>query len=251
MRWTERQRAMLLEMGVRLWSREVATDVREPVGAASGSAAGLRPLMQAQGPAASTDRMAAPTRRGERVAEPLARVRTASDVSRSGAARNAVPATAPEAGGMPLVDQVPADWLVVGEGRVAAAAPTGESAVDAQRQLLANMLRAIGVSHAAATPAWRACHVALGADVECDLADIIDRVRPRIVLAFGRAAAQALLGIDEPIGRLRGQVHECHGIAAIVTFSLAYLLRHPVDKAKAWADLCLAVATAESRGEPA
>jgi len=68
-------------------------------------------------------------------------------------------------------------------------------------------------------------------------------VAPRIVLAMGRVAAQALLQSDTPIGRLRGQRHELPGlgIPVVVTYHPAYLLRAPHEKRKAWQDLLFAV----------
>jgi uracil-DNA glycosylase len=66
-----------------------------------------------------------------------------------------------------------------------------------------------------------------------------------LLLAMGRFAVQALLGSDEPIGKLRGRVHERHGVPLIVTYHPAYLLRTLADKAKAWDDLCLAAAVLE------
>ena len=64
------------------------------------------------------------------------------------------------------------------------------------------------------------------------------------MLALGRAAAGALLGSDAPpLGALRGRVHAHAGVPLVVSFSLPFLLRHPAEKAKAWADLCLAAAT--------
>ena len=65
------------------------------------------------------------------------------------------------------------------------------------------------------------------------------RCAPRCILALGRFAAAALLGVDEPLGKLRGRVHEHAGVPVVVTFALPYLLRHAADKARAWADLCL------------
>mgnify|MGYP001254162742 CR=1 FL=1 len=67
-------------------------------------------------------------------------------------------------------------------------------------------------------------------------------VQPRIILAMGRFAVQALLGSSDPIGRLRGQVHRYRDTPVIVTYHPAYLLRTPTDKARSWADLCLAAA---------
>jgi len=69
----------------------------------------------------------------------------------------------------------------------------------------------------------------------------IATVAPRCILALGRPGAAALLGDDVPIGGLRGRVHTHAGVPVVVTFSLVFLLRHPAEKAKAWADLCLAV----------
>ena len=66
-------------------------------------------------------------------------------------------------------------------------------------------------------------------------------VAPRCILVFGRAGAATVLGDDTPLGGLRGRVHTHAGGPVVVTFSLAFLLRHPAEKAKAWADLCLAV----------
>ena len=65
-------------------------------------------------------------------------------------------------------------------------------------------------------------------------------VQPRLILAMGRFAVQALLGTDAPIGRLRGQVHRFEGVPTVVTYHPAYLLRNLTDKARAWEDLCLA-----------
>ena len=45
---------------------------------------------------------------------------------------------------------------------------------------------------------------------------------------------------SEPIGKLRGRVHEVAGIPVVVTYHPAYLLRNPADKALVWDDLCLA-----------
>ena len=66
-------------------------------------------------------------------------------------------------------------------------------------------------------------------------------VRPRLILAMGRFAVQALLRTDEAIGRLRGRLHHYEGVPLVVTYHPAYLLRNLPDKAKAWADLVLAM----------
>jgi DNA polymerase len=76
-------------------------------------------------------------------------------------------------------------------------------------------------------------------------------LQPKVILAMGRFAVNALLQasiVDVaklPLGRLRGQVHryEHSGRATpvIATYHPAYLLRNLPEKAKAWADLCLAM----------
>lgn len=86
----------------------------------------------------------------------------------------------------------------------------------------------------------------------------MELLRPRLVLAMGRFAAKQLLHTEEPIGRLRGRLHRMAGgaskwaaeagVAVVVTYHPAYLLRNPIDKAKAWDDLCLALDTLESTG---
>ena len=65
-------------------------------------------------------------------------------------------------------------------------------------------------------------------------------VQPKIILAMGRFAVQSLLRSSEPIGKLRGRVHQYQGVPLIVTYHPAYLLRNLPDKARAWEDLCLA-----------
>jgi DNA polymerase len=67
----------------------------------------------------------------------------------------------------------------------------------------------------------------------------IELVGPAAILCVGRIAAQRLLGREEPLARMRGQVHEFGGVPVVVTYHPAYLLRSPTDKRKAWIDLKL------------
>ena len=64
-------------------------------------------------------------------------------------------------------------------------------------------------------------------------------VAPELILAVGRVAAQNLLGVTTPIGRLRGKMHAhaASGIPVRVTYHPAYLLRSPIEKRHAWQDL--------------
>ena len=67
----------------------------------------------------------------------------------------------------------------------------------------------------------------------------IEAVAPRLLVAAGRVAAQALLSTTRPIGQLRGRTYR-YGedrLPVLVTYHPAYLLRSPLEKRKAWADL--------------
>jgi len=65
----------------------------------------------------------------------------------------------------------------------------------------------------------------------------IDLVRPRVVVALGKFAAQTLLASELPISRLRGRLQEFRGTKLMPTYHPAYLLRNPVDKRLVWEDL--------------
>lgn len=65
----------------------------------------------------------------------------------------------------------------------------------------------------------------------------IDSVRPAVLVCLGRVAAQALLGTDSPIGRLRGDWYEVRGVPTRVTYHPAALLRNPALRRPTWEDL--------------
>lgn len=71
----------------------------------------------------------------------------------------------------------------------------------------------------------------------------IELINPTVIVALGKTAALSLLKLDAatPVANLRGTVHRYAGRPLIVTYHPAYLLRAPVEKRKAWADLCLAM----------
>lgn len=72
-------------------------------------------------------------------------------------------------------------------------------------------------------------------------------IRPRVIVALGRPAAQTLLGTRLPIGQLRGRLYDfpppplrhlpLRPARLMPTFHPAYLLRNPAEKGKAWEDL--------------
>jgi DNA polymerase len=87
------------------------------------------------------------------------------------------------------------------------------------------------------------CHLPVDEGQAAGIAAAIPSGPPRCILCASAAPpALALLGVDEPLGKLRERLHERDGIPVVVTFALPYLLRHAADKPRAWADLCRAVA---------
>jgi len=143
-----------------------------------------------------------------------------------------------------------ADWLIVGEAPGENEDLQGEPFVGQAGKLLDNMLKALGLDRnnkvyianvlKCRPPGDRNPAPEELAQCEPFLRRQVQLLQPKIVLAMGRFAVQALLGTSEPIGKLRGRAHEYLGIPVVVTYHPTYLLRNLPDKAKAWADLCLA-----------
>jgi DNA polymerase len=141
-----------------------------------------------------------------------------------------------------------AEWLVVGEAPGADEDLKGEPFVGRAGQLLNAMLRAIGLARGEVYIAnVLKCRPPGNRDPEGEearecmpyLEEQIALLRPRIMLAVGRIAAQNLLKTDAPLGRLRRQVHTFgeSRVPLVVTYHPGYLLRTPADKRKAWEDL--------------
>ncbi len=154
---------------------------------------------------------------------------------------------------VPGVGDRQADWLFVGEGPGAEEDERGEPFVGQAGRLLDNMLASIGLA--------RGNDVYIGNAVKCrppnnrtpetdELAACfpylerqIALIKPRLIVALGRPAAQALLNQEVRIAAARGKLFEFGGIPVVVTYHPAYLLRNLADKAKAWEDLCFARTT--------
>ena len=144
-----------------------------------------------------------------------------------------------------------AEWLVIGEAPGADEDRLGEPFVGRAGKLLDPMLLAVGQNRERAyvanilkcrPPENRDPTPEEAAQCRPFLNRQIALIRPRLILAVGRIAAQNLLGTDTPIGKLRGQVHRFGParIPLVVTYHPAYLLRSPREKRKAWDDLRLA-----------
>ncbi len=147
-----------------------------------------------------------------------------------------------------------ADWLIIGEAPGAEEDRQGEPFVGRAGQLLNAMLLAIGLPRETVFIAnILKCRPPGNRDpkpeevVRClpYLQAQIALLKPKIMLAVGRIAAQNLLATDAPLARLRGKLHSFGdaNTPLVITYHPAYLLRTPADKRKAWEDLKFARAT--------
>jgi DNA polymerase len=141
-----------------------------------------------------------------------------------------------------------AEWLVVGEAPGAEEDRQGEPFVGRAGQLLNSMLRAVGLAREQVyianvlkcrPPGNRDPQPNEAAECLPYLEQQIVLIKPKIMLAVGRIAAQNLLRTDKTLGSLRQQVHRfgISQVPLIVTYHPAYLLRTPTDKRKSWEDL--------------
>ena len=146
-----------------------------------------------------------------------------------------------------------ADWLFVGEGPGADEDARGEPFVGEAGKLLDNMLLAIKLKRGRNVYITNIvkCRPPNNRAPEADEVAVcmpylhrqISLIQPKLIVALGKVASNALLGRNATLGSLRGTLHDYHGIPTVVTYHPAYLLRSPSEKAKAWQDLCLAVKT--------
>ncbi len=167
----------------------------------------------------------------------------------------------------PAAPDVPR-WLFVLDAPGAPENATGQPAQGEPGQLLARMAAALRLQ---APQIYRAhvtkCAALAGQTVgqaeigPCAswLRHEIARVQPQVVVALGRQAAFNLLGSTAPLGQLRRQAHrvavpaqEQAALAVladtpvVVSYPLAYLLRNPAAKRQAWEDLCMAHALVQA-----
>jgi len=179
-----------------------------------------------------------------------------------------------------------AGWLFVGEGPGADEDALGEPFVGQAGKLLDNMLMAIRLKRGenvyianivkCRPPGNRAPAADEIAQCLPYLQRQIELIQPKLIVALGKVASNALLGRETTIASLRGKLHDYQlatatgldggqgdessrlppiphqttsshrvrtTIPLIVTYHPAYLLRSPTEKAKAWQDLCLATDT--------
>jgi uracil-DNA glycosylase len=146
-----------------------------------------------------------------------------------------------------------ADWMLIGEAPGAEEDRLGDPFVGQAGKPLDNMLAAIGLK--------RGENVYIANVLKCRppgnrnpepeevekctpfLKQQISLIKPKLIIAMGRFAAQTLLSSDASIASMRGRVYRYEGVSLIVTYHPAYLLRNLPDKAKSWADLVFAKKT--------
>ena len=143
-----------------------------------------------------------------------------------------------------------ARWLIIGEAPGEQEDRQGKPFVGRAGQLLDNMLAAIGLDsdHDVYIANVLKCRPPGNRNPSADeigacqdyLRQQIAHIRPTLILALGRFAAQTLLDSSDSIARLRGRVHRYQDVPLIVSFHPAYLLRNLPDKAKSWQDLVFA-----------
>ena len=280
----ERQRAMLAEMGVRVWWPQREGEVA-PAAVPATPAAAPMPTVMTAAPVAPSPQPEAPVRA-------LVRPMPAAPAVPIATPAPADPAWVPVPTGVDQMDwatlqatvaecracglcqtrkhtvfgvgERAADWMVIGEAPGENEDLQGEPFVGQAGKLLDNMLKAIGLSRQTEGRPEGMAGVYIANTLKCRppgnrnpephelqtcapfLVRQVALVQPKIILAMGRFAVQSLLQTTEPIGRLRSRVHHYQGVPVVVTYHPAYLLRNPPDKAKAWADLCLALQTVQS-----
>lgn len=155
------------------------------------------------------------------------------------------------------------DWLIVGDPPDEDEDRSGQPFVEQAGVLLDNMLLAVGARRTQGPGG--APQTAFATDVvKCrppqgrnpqpaelgQCAHFLQReitlLQPKVIVAMGRFAIQTLLAeqpelASQPLGKLRGTRYRYQGVPVVVTYHPKVLLRASADKAKAWADLCLAM----------
>jgi len=272
----DRQRAMLTEMGVRVWTPAMPSLEAVPSASTAASApavttaASAVPIACASAPvsAPAPSRSVAPVRTAAAVTPKAPVPDTAHPPLPVGLAEMDWAALQTAAAGCEAcglcaqrqhsvfgMGSTQADWLVLGDAPGEAESAVGQPFAGDAGRLLDNMLKAVGLSregeaqtgaylmHATQCPTPDARNPSPEELHRC--AAYVSRkvalVQPRVIVVMGRFAMQSLLQSAEPLGKMRGQVHRYQGVPVVVTYPPAYLLRNPSDKGKAWADLCLAL----------
>ncbi len=255
----DRQRAMLAEMGVRVWMPQSVRALPAKASKLAQVAVPVTPTADASAtvsvPVASTPQMlSVPIVDISNLPEGIARMDWAqlqpavASCTGCGLSQSRQQAILGEG-------LASADWMIVGDAPGEEEDKEARSFAGPAGHLLDNMLKALSLTreqvyltHAlkCRTPVGRNASQVEVSHCATYLARQVALVQPKVILAMGRTAALALLQSAEPLGKLRSQVQSFRGVPVVVTYPPAYLLRNQADKAKAWADLCVAASLVQS-----
>jgi DNA polymerase len=139
-----------------------------------------------------------------------------------------------------------ADLMFVGEAPGADEDIQGEPFVGRAGQLLTKIIEAIGLKREDVYIAnVIKCRPPQNRNPEPDEVDQcepflfrqIDEIKPKVIVALGKFAAQSMLGTNDPITRLRGREFKYRDAILMPTYHPAYLLRTPSAKREVWQDM--------------
>ena len=244
-----RQRAMLDEMGVKVWWPAAA--VAPQPGASSRAPVEEMPAEIRSPATAQPLPVAAPRPARALVAtpEPVS-ARAPVTSAANGAAGVLVDAPRRLYADGDVVATGRGGWLIVADMPPEADGRHGEPLSGDAGRLLDNMLRALQLHGGGSPVHLMRTHRGVASGREGSPQPFADSftaqaeaLAPSVILAMGPLAAQSLLQSTEPLGRLRGRASPMtalNGVPVVATYHPAYLLRNMADKARAWADLCLA-----------
>jgi DNA polymerase len=139
--------------------------------------------------------------------------------------------------------------VCVGEAPGATEDDTGRPFVGRAGKLLEDILRAVGLEREAVficnvlkcrPPDNRTPEPLEVAACSPYLHRQLELIRPKVILALGKPAANTLLGTNASLGDMRGKVHRYRGIPLVVSYHPAALLRNPNWKPATWDDVRIA-----------
>jgi len=138
------------------------------------------------------------------------------------------------------------DLMFVGEAPGADEDLKGEPFVGRAGQLLTKIIEAIGMQRGdvyianvikCRPPGNRNPEPDEVAQCEPFLFQQVDTIKPKVIVALGKFAAQCLLRTTDPITRIRGKEFTYRDAILIPTYHPAYLLRNPSAKKDVWEDM--------------
>jgi uracil-DNA glycosylase family 4 len=139
-----------------------------------------------------------------------------------------------------------ADLMFVGEAPGADEDMQGEPFVGRAGQLLTKIIEAIGMTREDVYIAnVIKCRPPQNRNPEPDeveqcepfLFRQIETIKPKVIVALGKFAAQSLLKTSDPITRIRGREYKYRDAILMPTYHPAYLLRNPSSKREVWEDM--------------